>query len=412
LTIPVVGLSENTTYSIIIPYGAVTDEAGNPFIGITDANLWIFTTGDFTDPIVSVPVTTVLNDGTGAPIAITSNEAGLVYLAESGVPATAAGLLAAIAQNKAVVATLAAPGSVSVSAEGLVPGTYKAYGFDASGRMGTAVNVVTVQAPPVVPYFTIKQIQGEVAASPKVGTKVRTNGTVTAVTSTGFYMQDANAAWSGIFVSTTTAVGKGASVEVIGTVAEVDGLTTIGTIEAINYIAQVITPTAVTVGPAVAIAEMHEGVLVKVTGRAGTGGTYTADWTIASLASTNYIINNAIYGSYTALKDYKYVVTGIGTAANKVLAIDIKNQSQIDSKIDLENAVKVYPNPFDKYITLAVSNDVVITKAVITNIAGQLVKEVINPNNTIPTSELRSGVYFISLHTVDGIAKTERIIKR
>ena len=96
----------------------------------------------------------------------------------------------------------------------------------------------------------------------------------------------------------------------------------------------------------------------------------------------------------------------------KVLALEIVNLSRINGKEDYASSVKVYPNPFDKFITLEVSSDIVITKAVITNIAGQLVKEVINPDNTISTSELRSGVYFISLHSVDGIAKTERIIKR
>jgi hypothetical protein len=353
-----------------------------------------------------------LNDGTGT-VAITSSEVGIVYLAKDNVAPNAAALLAAIATKQAVVGTVTTAGvAVTVNAKDLLPGKYVAYGFDAQGGMGTAVNFITVQAPPVIEAKTIKQIQGEAAASPLVGTKVRTSGTVTKVVSNGFYMQDANAAWSGIFVSTTQTVGEGASVEVIGTVAETSGLTTIESIEPLKFIAPVVTVSAVTIGPAVAIAEMHESVLVKVTGRPAVGGTVTADWTVTSAGSVVSTINNALYGSYNVLQDNKYVVTGIGTATNKVLAITIVNQSVIDSKLDLSNTVKVYPNPFDKYITLAVSNDVVITKAVISNIAGQLVKEVINPNNTIPTSELRSGVYFISLHTVDGITKTERIIKR
>jgi hypothetical protein len=419
LTIPVEGLQELTTYSIIIPYGAITDEAGNSFIGITDANFWIFTTGDFTAPTVTVNTATILNDGTGEA-AITSSELGIVYLAKNDVAANPAALLAAIAAKKAVVATVVEAGvAVVVNAKDLEPGIYKAYAFDKTrttefpdGQMGTAANVVTIEAIPVVPYYAIKAIQGEAAASLKVGEKVRTNGTVTLVVSNGFYMQDANAAWSGIFVSTTDkTVGVGSGVEVIGIVAEVDGLTTIQS-EAIGFIAPVVVPSPITIGPAVSIAEMHESVLVKVTGRPAVGGTVSADWTIASVAATNYTINNAVFGSFPVLQDNKHEVEGIATSANKVLAIKITNVSVRDSKLDLSNEVKVYPNPFDKYITLAVSNDVVITKAVITNIAGQLVKEVINPNNTIPTSELRSGVYFISLHTVDGIAKTERIIKR
>lgn len=79
---------------------------------------------------------------------------------------------------------------------------------------------------------------------------------------------------------------------------------------------------------------------------------------------------------------------------------------------DLAKSIKVYPTVFENFIRVEASTDVVLTKAVITNIAGQMVKEVVDFDNTIPTSDLRSGVYFISLHTADGIAKTERIIKR
>jgi hypothetical protein len=405
LSIDVAGLKENTTYSIIIPQGAITDEAGNPFIGITDANLWIFTTGDFTNPVVSVAADTVLNDGSAAPIAITSSEAGTVYLAKDDVAANAAALFAAIAQDKAVAATLAAPGVANVDVEGLVPGIYKAYAIDAAGKIGVAVNTVTVQE--IVPPTLVKisAIQGTGANSPLVGQVVRTQGTITAVTTTGYYMQDANAAWSGIFVASTQAVSEGMSVEVTGTVAEVGGITTINNVSKTEFVAPVVAKVeAVTL--TTALTENFEGVLVYVTGRAAAAGKQTADWTAGT-----YTINNAIVGEYVTELQYNYGIEGVVNGA-KVIATKITNLSRINGIEDLSAAVKVYPNPFDKYITLEVSSDVVVTKAVITNIAGQLVKEVINPANTISTSELRSGVYFISLHTVDGIAKTERIIKK
>jgi len=124
LTIHVTGLRENTTYSIIIPNGAIEDEAGNPYAGITDANLWFFTTGDFTAPVVSVPAVSVLNDGTGALVPITISKAGIVYLAPDAVEATSVALANAVVQGKAVTATLAAAGSVNVSVKGLAAGTY------------------------------------------------------------------------------------------------------------------------------------------------------------------------------------------------------------------------------------------------------------------------------------------------
>lgn len=72
---------------------------------------------------------------------------------------------------------------------------------------------------------------------------------------------------------------------------------------------------------------------------------------------------------------------------------------------------KVYPNPFDGFVN--VDNASELSKVIVTNIAGQTVKEVIRPAGTIQLNELRSGVYFISLYNMDNvIAKTAKIVKR
>lgn len=72
---------------------------------------------------------------------------------------------------------------------------------------------------------------------------------------------------------------------------------------------------------------------------------------------------------------------------------------------------RVYPNPFVGVINI--DNASKLSKVVVTNIAGQVVKEVVNPDNSIQLNELRSGVYFISLFDMDNvIAKTAKIVKR
>ncbi len=421
LSVDVEGLSENTTYSIIIAPGAITDEAGNEFIGITDANMWIFTTGDFSVPEVTVDAVTVINVE-GNSVDITSSELGLVYLAKEDVPANAAALLAAISQDKAVVATVTTAGTaVTVSVEGLEPGTYKAYGIDESGSIGVATNVVTVEEEPVMDFTAISVIQGSADASPLDGTKVRTKGVVTAIDKNGFYLQDAVAAWSGVYVYSTQFVGDvsiGGSYEVIGTVDEYNGLTEIVDVETLVPMIKILTVTPIEVAASEAVAEKYEGVLVKVIGRATSSYTGSADWAVKTASNITIAVSNYIYGEYSSILDHNYAVIGVVYQRNADYKVEPRIFGDITDLSDLNGidsdatSMKVYPNPFDKYISLNVSSNVQITKAVITNIAGQLVKEVINPNNTIPTSELRSGVYFISLHTVDGIAKTERIIKR
>lgn len=71
---------------------------------------------------------------------------------------------------------------------------------------------------------------------------------------------------------------------------------------------------------------------------------------------------------------------------------------------------KVYPNPFAEYIQI--SNASELSKLVITNIAGQAVKEVINPTGRIQLNELRSGIYFISMYKDNAIAQTVKVIKK
>jgi hypothetical protein len=418
LTINVTGLKENTTYSIIIAPGAIVDEAGNLFAGIIDANKWWFTTGDFTKPVVTVGSESVNN--VNGKVNVSSNELGKVYIA-SGTYTTEAAIKAAIAQGKAKEANVvAANQAVEFSTAGLVAGTYKAYAVDAAGNLGESTNTFEVVD---VPMLTIKQIQGEVNASPQVGKLVATKGMVTAVTADGkgYFIQDANATWSGVYVNDAALKGivqVNTPVKVVGTVAEVNGLTTITDLIVVEYVAPMVQISPIVLTDANEVnTEKYEGVLVTVKGvRATELPNANKDWKAKTTEAISVTVAGNLY-AYTPVVGDFYNVTGVVNNAATAYAITPRVAADVVAlkplnKDDLATSIKVYPNPFDKYITLSVSNNVVITKAVITNIAGQLIKEVINPDNTIPTSELRSGVYFISLHTEDGIAKTERIIKR
>jgi hypothetical protein len=84
--------------------------------------------------------------------------------------------------------------------------------------------------------------------------------------------------------------------------------------------------------------------------------------------------------------------------------------TSIDPSVNV-SLFKVYPNPFVDFVNIDASSK--LSKVVVTNIAGQVVKQVVNPANRIQLNELRSGIYFISLHTSDNvIAKTVKIVKR
>lgn len=77
----------------------------------------------------------------------------------------------------------------------------------------------------------------------------------------------------------------------------------------------------------------------------------------------------------------------------------------------LTSEFKVYPNPFSDFVMVANASQ--LSKIVVTNMAGQIVKEVVNPTDKIQLDELRSGHYFISMYNMDNvIIKTSKIVKR
>ncbi len=124
-------------------------------------------------------------------------------------------------------------------------------------------------------------------------------------------------------------------------------------------------------------------------------------------------------------KDTRYYVLVDGyalkdNAGNKfdgvsdVTAWTFKTGSSFITEVPTVNGsleFKVYPNPFVEYVN--VDNAAELSKVIVTNIAGQTVKVVVNPSNRIQLNELRSGIYFISLYKTDNVvAKTVKIVKR
>jgi hypothetical protein len=71
----------------------------------------------------------------------------------------------------------------------------------------------------------------------------------------------------------------------------------------------------------------------------------------------------------------------------------------------------LFPNPVKSELTMA--STARISKLEIYNIAGQLVKEASNLEDTsiVSLEGLISGVYFVKLASQDGIVSTQKIIK-
>jgi uncharacterized repeat protein (TIGR01451 family) len=105
---------------------------------------------------------------------------------------------------------------------------------DAQSRAASASISLTVQTPPTI--TAINQIQGSLGTSPYAGQSVTTTGVVTALKSSGFFLQTAQGADDGnantsegvyVFTSSAPTVGVGQMLTVTGTVAEFAGSATL-----------------------------------------------------------------------------------------------------------------------------------------------------------------------------------------
>jgi hypothetical protein len=444
-------LDYETGYYVIVDAGAFTNTSSNnlPFAGITTTQGWNFKVEKLVCDPIAVVITTKQQLECSAVVNITVQTTGSYVLTldgdtvMAGDHTLASGKYVVVATNadgdcsdtknlmvgtKAVVKTETVetyPGEavhyVNEEAEidtMLMAGVHT-FTYDYEGCTRTLV--VTVVAKMRTPK--IAEIQGEKDNSPLVGKIVKVVATVTGVApGEGFFMQDAQAAWSGIWVEFSPATYEGIQigngVSVVGEVAEVANVTSLinVTIEFVPPIITVISPIMLA-NPSDLKAEKYESVLVKVEGaRASAQDAGNGEWTIYYQQTNNAVVNDWLYTKAVVVADHYYDVTGVvnGRLDNFKLEPriepDVKDITITKVDPELANTFKVYPNPFNDRILL--DNNDKVTRVVINNIAGQRVIDIEYPNREIRTANLVSGIYVISIYTEDGIAKTERMIKR
>ena len=147
----------------------------------------------------------------------------------------------------------------------------------------------------------------------------------------------------------------------------------------------------------------------------------TADMITDNTVTVTYEYDEAIGGlktdtEYSVTVDSGAITNSEGIAWEGIQDMDTwKFTTGSDFATGIEDEVvtadfRVYPNPFNDRIFI--SNNEKLTRIVVSNIAGQRVIDVDYPENQIRTDNLVSGIYIVSLITEDGIAKTEKIIKK
>jgi hypothetical protein len=422
---PELGFGE---YTVHIPAGSVVDTNGNEYEGFQ----WSFVIKDTTPPcLVSI---SPVDGATGVAL----NTPLVIEFCENMAAGDATKMLkvyeilevsGGLGENKLIFSTPITEAMingvfVTVNVPGLAYTTSYTVMVDAGAVTDEAGNDFAGITDPTVWNFTtviefvestIAAIQGTGAESPVVGEKRAITGTVTGVVpGVGYYVQDANTPWSGIFVAdNTTIVFEGNGVHVKGVVGEINGVTTLtGTATIINPPLAIVP--IVLASPELAKEEQYESVNVTVKGVRAKAADANGLWDVFTEDTKVLTIGKLMY-TYAPVAGNFYDVTGIANGANQQLEprklADVVNLTTT-TDISVIDAIefKVYPNPFNN--ELNIDNYDKLTRVTLTNIAGQRVIDVQYPERVIRTANLVSGVYVVTLFNENGIVKSERIVKR
>ena len=271
-------------------------------------NIWELKPRDENDIVAgaAVPAITITNPANGSTIYSSSVNATVeVVNFEIG---TDGNVSFSIDNEDAVSGT-----AISHTFEGLTDGqhtiTANLVGTNQS-VIATATTTFTVylDGPTTTPIHDIQYTEAEDGASPYNGQTVTVSGTVTALNSDKFYIQDEEAAWSGLYIYNTNSdrtPARNDNVTVTGTITEYNGLTEMSPVTEVVNNGAVTPVNGLSLASISEIAEPYESVLVTVTGTCtNIGG--TKKWTISDGTSI------VVFGlTYTPTVGTSYTVTGI-----------------------------------------------------------------------------------------------------
>ena len=244
---------------------------------------------------------------------------------------------------------------------------------------------------------------------------VKTSGIVAGVSNKGYYLQDGEGAWSGLYVydkDNTPVMGD--SVTVVGIVKEyqyndtdepLTELTKIMSFEIINSGNALI---STTVSVEDAVKEEYEGVLVKVNTLKCT--TEEDNYGVASFNNDAIKSDDDIYRDFSPVLNTYYNIRGLMTYSYGAIKIIPRMDSDIEEATSVQlinnTALSIYPNPVKNTLIVKGQN---IKNVEIIDINGRTV-QTINNTSSINVEKLNKGIYFVKVKTATN-TKVLKMIK-
>ena len=233
---------------------------------------------------------------------------------------------------------------------------------DAAGDQSS--DTVTISVIASAGTLTIAEIQGQSDSSPYENQYVSTSGYVMAKNDNGFFLQDAEAAWSGIWVLDFGAANAsvGDEVEVSGQVLEYYNLTELDITEGSSNILSsnnvLFNPILITEAT-----EDYESVLVKVAGVCDGLPNEYGEWTLSGITIDDYFYGDDWGGgAFNPEVGNEYTITGPLNYAYSLFRVNPRDDDDIQDGI-LNNfeliqnfsILEAYPNPFNPTLTIEFS---------------------------------------------------------
>jgi len=365
----------------------------------------------------------------GFDVVVSTDAVGKVYYLclASG---SAAPTSSYIKTNGTAIDVTAANSDFSSTINGLTYSTtYDVYfiteNADATVILDTPVKLTETTADaPLVSIHDIQYTTDVSGDSPYLGKAIKTTGTVTAVkynsssVQQGFYIQSGVGAWNGVYVSTTTpTVSVGYIVTVTGIIMENSTFTQFSPVDNVNLdnTTNTTLPDAYEVTTDAAKNEMYEGVLIIVK-RALCSSNNGSGTNVVSDGSGDLTVYKNLYTTLSLTIDHRYDITGILSwfINSSIYALFPRDANDIDDVTGIndnyDSKLAVYPNPFTNEIRFDGYQD--IKSIIITSVTGQVVKKETILNGSVITSEIPSGIYFVTLINSMGERTTVKMVKQ
>lgn len=251
--------------------------------------------------------------------------------------------------------------------------------------------------------------------SPLKDQQVSTIGTVTAKLSSGYFIQDAEAAWSGIFVSdVVNNPNVGDKIEIFGTISENNVQTVISPLnEVLISTANVVNSIALANVNA-ANAEQYESILVSVDYAKCTEIFYGSGNWIANDGTDSLLVTTDLYLSSPQLNNH-YDLTGIIGESLPQFTIIPRNAGDVIHTLSIENEnisnVQLFPNPVKNELFIQKTQNLIEIE--ILNVLGQsiLKQKSTQLNNRIKFEDYKNGVYFVNLKYNNNTVQQFKIVK-